>query len=102
MQAWVELQSVVHWPEPVSQAIPVGQSAVAVQALAHVPPAGGPVTAKHVFAEPAVQSAQVSPSEPQEASAVPTLQVPFRQQPPLQVWPAAQLVVQVLEPVSQA
>jgi hypothetical protein len=80
----------------------MGQSAVTLQALPHTPPAGGPVTAKQAFVDPAVQSAQVSPSEPQEASALPTLQAPFRQQPPLQVWPVAQLVEQVLELVSQA
>jgi len=101
LQAWVELQSVVHRPAPVSQAMPVGQSLVWVQASAHCPPAGGPVTAAQ-DRRLAVQSVQAPPSAPQVVSAVPTLHWLELQQPPLQMTAAEQAVPQTWEPGLQA
>ena len=102
LQAWLELQSVVHRPALVSQAIPVGQSLVWVQVVTHCPPAGGPVTALQVWL-PAVQSVQAAPSAPQIVSAVPALHwLVASQQPPLHSWVPLQVAVHVVVVVSQA
>jgi hypothetical protein len=82
--------AVTHWCAPTSQASPAGQSPVTLQ------PQPLPMHAwPRLLAE---QSVHALPLLPQVAPAVPPLQVPPAQQPPLHGWPALQVVVQWLVP----
>lgn len=99
----VESQGKVHrWVVESQAAVVLGQLAMVLHP--HCPP---PVAATQILpAAPAVycvgQSTQAPPSLPHAVSAVPAAQVPFWQQPLLQVWVALQVVVQVWVEVSQA
>jgi hypothetical protein len=84
-QSCVGLQAPVHWCVKVSQAMPEGQSAAALQPQA---------LARHRWPLLlTVQSTQAPPAAPHAGAELPTLHVPARQQPPEHGWPALQPVV---------
>jgi hypothetical protein len=94
LQGCTGLQSVVQWCVERSQDCCAGQSAGPLQPQ---PPA-----TQAVPVGPALQSMQAKPLAPQVGVAMPALQVPPSQQPPLQGCDGLHEVVQVWTPRSQA
>jgi hypothetical protein len=102
-QGVLESQASVHRLVVVSQATAVpGQSAFVAHPHCRAPPVVTQVSPAAPAVYCAGQSRQAPPLLPHAASAVPATQDPLWQHPPLQVWVALQVVVQVWVDVSQA